>query len=63
MAALIEVPSGLEGVVALFSCARVGGWAAHILEQKRVGRLIWPSARDVGPGARAVESVAVAMPA
>jgi citrate synthase len=47
----------------LFSCARVGGWAAHIMEQKREGRLIRPTARYVGPPARAAESVNGATPA
>jgi citrate synthase len=46
----------------LFSCARVGGWAAHIMEQKREGRLIRPTARYVGPGARAADSVNGAQP-
>ncbi len=41
----------------LFSCARVGGWAAHILEQKREGRLIRPTARYVGHGPRSIEEV------
>src|SRR5215218_991333 len=33
----------------MFASARVGGWAAHIMEQKREGRLIRPSAKYVGP--------------
>jgi len=46
----------------LFSCARVGGWAAHIMEQKREGRLIRPTARYVGPPARVADSVNGASP-
>jgi citrate synthase len=41
----------------MFACARVAGWAAHILEQKRDGRLIRPTARYVGPSPRPADSV------
>src|SRR5438876_5946472 len=37
---------------AMFGCARVAGWSAHILEQKRTGRLIRPAARYIGPPPR-----------
>jgi len=34
---------------AMFACSRVAGWSAHILEEKRTGRLVRPSARYIGP--------------
>ncbi len=42
---------------AMFACARVAGWSAHILEQKRSGKLIRPAARYVGPQPRPASAV------
>ena len=50
-----EIPPRLAP--AMFACSRVAGWSAHILEQKRTGRLFRPSARYVGPGARSLQEV------
>src|ERR671935_128046 len=50
-----EIPPPLAP--AMFACSRVAGWSAHILEQKRTGRLFRPSARYVGPAQRSLASV------
>jgi citrate synthase len=47
-----EIPPPLAP--AMFACSRVAGWSAHILEQKRTGRLFRPSARYVGPEPRSL---------
>jgi citrate synthase len=41
----------------MFTCARVAGWSAHVLEQKREGRLIRPTAKYIGEGPRPVQTV------
>jgi citrate synthase len=46
---IAQVPPELAP--AMFGCARVAGWSAHILEQRDTGRLIRPSARYIGPAA------------
>jgi citrate synthase len=51
-----EIPPPLAP--AMFACSRVAGWSAHILEQKRTGRLFRPSARYVGPASRPASEVA-----
>lgn len=50
-----QVPAEL--FTSMFTCARVAGWSAHILEQKREARLIRPTAKYVGPGPRPVSAV------
>lgn len=52
---LADIPSDM--FTSMFTCARVAGWSAHIMEQKREGRLIRPSADYVGPAARPVSEV------
>jgi citrate synthase len=52
---IAEIPPPL--FPAMFACARVAGWSAHILEQKSAGRLIRPSARYTGPATRSATSV------
>jgi citrate synthase len=42
---------------AMFTCARTAGWSAHILEQKRLARLVRPSALYIGHGPRALAEV------
>jgi citrate synthase len=50
-----QVPADITP--AMFTCARTAGWAAHIMEEKRTGRLIRPSARYIGPAPRPVRSI------
>jgi citrate synthase len=50
-----EVPPHM--MPAMFTCARTAGWSAHIMEQKKTGRLVRPSARYIGPAPRKPEEV------
>ncbi|MFW0785408.1 citrate synthase 2 [Gordonia sp. CPCC 206044] len=50
-----EVPTHM--MPAMFTCGRTAGWCAHILEQKRLGKLVRPAAIYTGPGPRRPEDV------
>jgi citrate synthase len=50
-----EIPPDM--FTSMFTCARVAGWSAHIMEQKREAKLIRPSAKYVGPGPRSRDEV------
>ena len=42
---------------AMFTCGRTAGWCAHIMEQKRLGKLVRPAAIYVGAAPRRPEDV------
>ena len=50
-----EVPAYM--MPAMFISARTAGWSAHILEQKRLGKLVRPAALYTGPGPRTPDAV------
>ncbi|MCG8917464.1 citrate synthase 2 [Actinokineospora sp. PR83] len=50
-----EVPTHM--MPAMFTCARTAGWCAHIMEQKRTGKLVRPAAKYIGPSPRRPEDV------
>ena len=37
-----------EQFAATFAVGRTAGWCAHVLEQRRVGRLVRPASKYVG---------------
>ncbi|MGW0005087.1 citrate synthase 2 [Nocardia grenadensis] len=51
-----EVPAHM--MPAMFTCGRTAGWCAHIMEQKKLGKLVRPAAVYTGPGPRKPHDVA-----
>ncbi|MFQ6229228.1 citrate synthase 2 [Nocardia sp. NPDC002869] len=51
-----EVPAHM--MPAMFTCGRTAGWCAHIMEQKKLGKLVRPAAIYTGPGPRKPQDVA-----
>ncbi|WP_063035520.1 citrate synthase 2 [Nocardia grenadensis] len=51
-----EVPAHM--MPAMFTCGRTAGWCAHIMEQKKLGKLVRPAAIYTGPGPRKPHDVA-----
>lgn len=50
-----EVPAHM--MPAMFTCGRTAGWCAHVLEQKKLGKLVRPAAIYTGPEPRPADSV------
>lgn len=51
-----EVPAHM--MPAMFTCGRTAGWCAHVMEQKKLGKLVRPAAIYTGPGPRKPQDVA-----